>query len=102
MANTVGGLPVTAGVEQSRVSGAVSVRPEEIDILDKETQVPTAAGLDRAVSDSNDRRRIQNSRQTDINSEFIRVSSSIGRSDIRGNLSLTRPSELYEKIARLI
>lgn len=40
--------------------------------------------------------------KNDINSEHVRVSTSLGRSDIRGNLSHTEAIKIYENIAKLI
>ena len=102
VASINGGFAVTAGVEQTRVSGVVSVRPEKAEIIDKQTQIASAASIDEDNTTSIERNRINNSERIDVPRDAIRVSSTLGRSALRGSLTESRAIELYEKIARLL
>ena len=102
MATVESSVAITAGVEQSRVSNSVSSRQESAEIIDRQTRISTAAAIDEANTTSIERSRISNSPSVEIPRDFIRITSTIGKNDIRGNLTESRAIELYEKIARLL
>jgi len=97
-----GGLAVTAGAEQARVSGVGSTRPEKTEVIDRQTSIPTAASINQTNASSIANKQINDSPTPVIPKDSIRVSSTLGRSDIRTSLTPSRATEIYEKIARLL
>jgi len=102
VASINGGFAVTAGVEQTRVSGVGTTRPEETEVIDRQTSIPTAASINQANASSIENKKINDSPEPNIPRDSIRITSTIGRNDIRGNLSQSKATEIYEKIARLL
>ena len=102
MATINGGFAVTAGVEQARVSGIGSTRPQNTDAIDRQTAIPTAASIDNTNASNIENKQINDSPEPNIPRDYIRVTSTIGKNDIRGNLSPSKATEIYEKIAQLL
>ncbi|MDU0112106.1 hypothetical protein RT723_03640 [Psychrosphaera aquimarina] len=98
---SISNYSVTAGVEQTKVASRVAVRTKQAEIIDKVSQIPTAAELTRQNS-QNVHISGNLPQEPQIESEQVRVSSTTGQSDIRGNLSPVQAAKIYEKIARLI
>jgi len=97
-----GPIAITAGVEQSRVSDSGSGRPQSTDVIDRLTQIPSAATIDESNATSIERNRLNGAPSAETPIDSIRITSSLGRSEIRGSLTESRAIELYEKIARLL
>lgn len=96
-------IPIaTAGIEQTQVSRSASARSESAQIIDKATSLPSAATIQRSVNQAQSDGQVAATGREVVNNEQIRISSSLGQSNIRGNLSRERASELYEQIAKLI
>ena len=95
--------PVTAGIEQSRVQRSNNVgRTDSANVIDRATQIPTAANLDNQQSISAGQQAAAAQPPVHIAKEQIRVTSTLGKGDIRGNLSPARAAEIYEAIAKLL
>lgn len=92
----------TAGVEQTIVSRSVSARSEVGQVLDKVTRIPSSATVQQSVNQSLSDSRAANTASAVVNKEQIRVTSSMGQNDIRGNLTREKASELYQQIAKLL
>lgn len=100
--------PVTAGIEQSRVQRSNNVgRTDSANVIDRATQISTAANLDNQQSISAGQQAAATqppATQTPVHiaKEQIRVTSTLGKGDIRGNLSPARAAEIYAAIAKLL
>jgi hypothetical protein len=92
---------VTAGIEQVKVAKQSSNRTAAANVIDKSSQIPTAAELTLQNQQSVDRANNQPS-DPNLSAEQIRVSVSTGQSNIRGNLSPVQAAELYEQISKLL
>lgn len=98
---SISNFSVTAGIEQTKVASGALVRPKQAEVIDKVSQIPTAAELTEKHSQNV---HISNNLPKDpnITSEQVRVTSTSGQSDIRGNLSPVQAAKIYEKISRLL
>jgi len=94
-------IPVTAGIEQTRVSNQSIPRTESAQIIDKTSQIPTASELSSINAASTERANNQ-PKDPEISAEQIRVSVTTGQSNIRGNLSPVRAAEIYAQISKLL
>ena len=94
-------LPVTAGIEQTRVAKQGDTRPQSAQVLDKTNQIPSAAEVSVQHAQSEQR---QNAipKDPEIAAEQIRVSVTTGESNIRGNLTPVKAAEIYQTIAKLL
>jgi len=96
------GIAVTAGIEQTRVSTTEVRRSDYAQVVDKASSIPSRATV--AADNINNRAadNVVEQPQVSVSSESVRISSSIGRGDIRGNLSQAQAIEIYETIAKLL
>lgn len=94
-------IPVTAGIEQTKVATNQAARTESAQIIDKQSQIPTAAELSVINAESTERANNQ-PEDPQIAAEQIRVSVTTGESNIRGNLSPVKAAEIYETISKLL
>lgn len=94
-------IPVTAGIEQTKVAKNQAARTESAQIIDKQSQIPTAAELSVINTESTERANNQ-PEDPQIAAEQIRVSVTTGESNIRGNLSPVKAAEIYETISKLL
>lgn len=94
-------IPVTAGIEQAKVATNQAARTESAQIIDKQSQIPTAAELSVINAESTERANNQ-PEDPQIAAEQIRVSVTTGESNIRGNLSPVKAAEIYETISKLL
>lgn len=92
---------VTAGIEQVKVAKQSSNRTAAAEIVDRSSQIPTAAELTRQNQQSVERSNNQPV-DPDLPAEQIRVSVTTGQSNIRGNLSPMQAADLYEQISKLL
>ncbi len=102
--NTSYQQPVTAGVEQAKANPAAPLaRTENAQALDVVVSIPSAAKQDQTTNPERPKRdTVSNAEQVTIAAEKIRISTTLGQAEIRGNLTKEKAAELYEKIARLI
>lgn len=93
-------IAVTAGIEQTKVA-STKARPAQVEIIDKKSQIPTAAELTQNNTDNINK---ANNQPTDPNipAEQIRVSVTTGESNLRGNLSRGQAAEIYKQISKLL
>lgn len=94
-------IPVTAGIEQTKVAKNQATRTDAAEIIDRKSQIPTAAELSLKNAESTQRANNQ-PKDPEINAEQIRVSVTTGQSNIRGNLSPVKAAEIYETISKLL
>ena len=95
-------VPLTAGVEQTRVSKATSTRPDAAQVIDRETKTPTASAINRSREPSQQQQQVIEQPNPDIPKEQIRVSVTTGEINIKGNLTPAKAAEIYAKIAKLL
>ncbi|NVK24263.1 MAG: hypothetical protein HWE10_04995 [Gammaproteobacteria bacterium] len=94
------GVAVTAGIEQTKVTSSSS-RTKQAEVIDKASQIPSAAALSRA-NESNIEKANNQPTDPQIASEQIRVSVTTGESNIRGNLSKGQATEIYKQISQFL
>ena len=99
--NISNSIPVTVGIEQTKVTNQEVARTQSAQIIDRSSQIPTAAELSVINSDSTERANNQ-PEDPKIAAEQIRVSVTTGESNIRGNLSPVKAAEIYETISKLL
>lgn len=99
--NVTNSIPVTAGIEQTKVTRQDVTRTDAAQALDRQTQIPTAAELSLNNAESTERANNSPTNST-IAAEQIRVSVTTGQSNIRGNLSPVKAAEIYETISKLL
>lgn len=99
--NVTNSIPVTAGIEQTKVTRQEVARTDAAQTIDKQSQIPTAAELSQVNAQSTERANNAPSNPT-ISAEQIRVSVTTGQSNIRGNLSPVKAAEIYETISKLL
>ena len=96
-------VPVTAGIEQARTSNTKNVgRTESANVIDRASQIPTAASLDNQQAISSAQQAVAKQPPVHIAKEQVRVTTTLGKGDIRGNLTPARAAEIYEAIAKLL
>lgn len=96
------GVAITAGVEQTRVTTAEVPRSDSAQVIDRNSGVASRASIAAENADNIKNDRVIDKPQIDVPSDSVRISSSIGRGDIRGNLSQSQAIEIYETIAKLL
>lgn len=99
--NVTNSIPVTAGIEQTKVTRQEVTRTPSAQIIDRQSQIPTAAELSVINAESTERANNQ-PKDPEIAAEQIRVSVTTGESNIRGNLSPVKAAEIYETISKLL
>lgn len=99
--NVTNSIPVTAGIEQTKVTRQEVARTPSAQIIDRQSQIPTAAELSVINAESTERANNQ-PKDPEIAAEQIRVSVTTGESNIRGNLSPVKAAEIYETISKLL
>lgn len=87
-------------VEKSNT--AIAKEPEQNTKAAVETTKTAPAPIRVNVQISGSATNQSAANKEDIKSEQVRVSTSLGQSDIRGNLSHTEAVKIYENIAKLI
>lgn len=93
--------PVTAGFEQNKVSNSVAANGRVSNSSEQGQKIEVAARLSVINKDNIDDANGQQD-AVELSNEQIRISSSLGESDIRGNLSPVKAAEIYKKIAQLL
>lgn len=96
------GVAITAGVEQTRVTTAEVPRSDAAQVVDKNSGISSRASVAAQNIDNIENERVVDKPQVDVPSDSVRISSSVGRGDIRGNLSQSQAIEIYETIAKLL
>ena len=97
-----GGNPVTAFVDIARTSNRQPSTTDGAKAVDSASSLVTGAAVNQSNVKPAQAQRVIGQTPNDIPSDVIRVSSSLGQADIRGNLTRSQASEIYEKISKLI
>ena len=95
-------VPVTAGIEQTKTSNAVSTRPDKAQVIDRTTNINPAAAVDLSRTPSQQRQQTIDNPTPDIPKEQIRVSVTTGEINVKGNLTPAKAAEIYQQIAQLL